>query len=610
MSRHLFPESNGARGLFGTQLVRALDAEIGDNLHEASDKQISRLVSLKFGGNPYLLIRQLSLDLASKEAELILLRKQTFQREQELIRLCTEYGDLSSIEIDQRLHALKIEDDVHKVLAELIDTAIDDPLSPGKKRQPRILHPKAKERTPRTNARPSKKSTSPVNDRLTVTNDHHKERPAWLQWFNSTDDLRPEDTQTEDSKVPVELQSIGKNDQAVVSPVPDASTDRYGFYNDAVPKRSGTPVEISSDMVKTIDKLKHLSELHDAKNDELIKKWDLFMRDTTRDGLRRGQDLELFGAKALSLKSASEDHWKTLLRLVNESGIPPKYRNKLWFELSGAKNKEVHGEFRRLVELAETTSDAQIVSSIEQINLDLHRTMPSNHYFNDVVNSQPGPHFYRLRNILYAFVVYKPDIGYSQGMNKMVGSLLLGVNEGTHGEMLTEEDVFWIFVSLSEDFVPSYGNLSYFHKDALPFIRRDLLLVQNVYCPRFLPALHQHFQKHGVETEVVMLAWWIGLFTESFVLLELWFKIFDSLLLTECPDVKFVSLSLAILKLFEGTIMELVSGDDIYRLMNNLNLHTVNQRNIRFSDLISVNNAFEKQIDPVELESRRRHMPW
>ena len=68
---------------------------LGGALHEIPDSQIRRVIHIKFNDKPEALIRQLSLDIALKEKELILLRQETFAREQLLIKLCNEYGNLS-----------------------------------------------------------------------------------------------------------------------------------------------------------------------------------------------------------------------------------------------------------------------------------------------------------------------------------------------------------------------------------------------------------------------------------------------------------------------------------------------------------------------------------
>jgi len=669
-------------GLFGLQtslpfplnekrvsLADSSDQPIGDNLHELSDKQISKLLQLKFHSNPMLLIRQLSKDLSTKESELILLRKEKFQREHELYRLCTEYGNLSRMEIDKRLNALKIEDDVHKVVSELIETAINDVPRPLRSKQRKSKSPTqsreiskngnisrndSRERSytePRAaNAARLELSTS----KLELLADKNDRRLGhWYNWLNRSEEALSSGSSTslnrfralsangfrkDSGKVPVELESMGFDSDTML-PSPDPNIDRHGFYNDtSMTKPPPRTPEIAKDsdltfaeatistfeISKSISTLKQLGELHDAKNEEHVRRWDVFMREIKKDGIRNNQDeQEIFGVKALNLKkhdglskffgSGEEEkneesrQFKSLHRLINSGGIPPKYRNELWFEVSGAKNKEVHGEYDRLLDIARTSTDSEIQAHVEQINLDLHRTLPSNKYFNDMATSQPGPHFYKLQNILYAFVAFKPEVGYSQGMNKIVGNMLLGVSEGnTMGtRRLSEEDVFWIFVSFTEDCLPKYNQLDYFHKDSLAFILRDCGIVQKAYFPRYLGELHHHFEKLGVDVQVILLGWWLGAFTDNFASVELWFKFLDSVLITECVEVKFVSYSLSFFKLFEKTLMEHERPEDIYKLMYNLKLSQVNQTNIRFQDLIQINNEFEKSMSGGELEALR-----
>jgi hypothetical protein len=86
------------------------------------------------------------------------------------------------------------------------------------------------------------------------------------------------------------------------------------------------------------------------------------------------------------------------------------------------------------------------------VELDLLRTLPDEPYFE---GHRPGCH--ALRNVLSAFVKYDPLMGYVQGMNFITASLLW------HS---SEEDAFWLFVMLMEDyslrenFLPNLPGLS------------------------------------------------------------------------------------------------------------------------------------------------------
>lgn len=69
---------------------------------------------------------------------------------------------------------------------------------------------------------------------------------------------------------------------------------------------------------------------------------------------------------------------------------------------------------------------------------DLPRTFPSNAW----VGSAEGQG--ALRNVLLAFSVHKPDVGYCQSMNFVAAMLLLCLN-------LSEERAFWVMVALIDD---------------------------------------------------------------------------------------------------------------------------------------------------------------
>lgn len=69
---------------------------------------------------------------------------------------------------------------------------------------------------------------------------------------------------------------------------------------------------------------------------------------------------------------------------------------------------------------------------------DLPRTFPANAW----VGSAEGQS--ALRNVLLAFSVHKPDVGYCQSMNYLAAMLLLCLD-------LSEERAFWVMVALIDD---------------------------------------------------------------------------------------------------------------------------------------------------------------
>lgn len=727
-------------------------SSLGSNLHELSDKQINKLVSVKFGGNPNLLVRQLSSDLTAKELELILLRKEKFVREQELYKIVNEYCNLSSLEIDQRLNGLSHDLNLDKVLSGMIGMAIrEDIKEPYSVPERPLSGTLTAVSDSSASSRPHvRKASSELGSRQAQDDVQVRENrsSSWLSnWFSSHEDYYDRNSvstsslpskteknapqgpsrassfiknslanfgnlrhleESPRSKVPVELDAFnGYEDESDLSPsidavapvVGDINTDKYGFYNDVDQlvlkkedskeetsfldaqntlkrggslKRQGTvslsedfadltsselqsglvdvrgitstrsPISVDERPSSSIDKLKEISKLHDEKSLQFDKQWDIFLRELLRDyykySNKRGHGTDdgaasMLGLRGLNLvkldKSISlflpqkahnekddEDHqenglryFKRLRTLVGKSGIPSKYRNELWYELLGAKNVKVAGEYQQLLDISRSTSDKLILSNINQINLDLHRTLPSNIFFNNLISSERGPNFYKLQRILYAFVVYKPEVGYCQGMNKIVGNLLLGdsLADETRGRM-AEEDLFWIFVAVIDQVLPHYGNsqLNYFSSESLKHIRRDQQIIYEKYFPRFMPKLHKHLTSLLVQVEFITLNWWLSLFTENFLSLEIWFKIFDNLLVNSSSiDTQLIALSLSTFQIFESVLLGVHRCDDVYLMMNNLNRNNATKMNLKFSDLMRANSNIQKRIDVGELEAFR-----
>lgn len=130
--------------------------------------------------------------------------------------------------------------------------------------------------------------------------------------------------------------------------------------------------------------------------------------------------------------------------------------------------------------------------SLHQIELDLNRTYPDERYFSDA-----GPGQGALRRVLSAFAKYDTQLGYVQGMNFIMGALLW------HS---TEEDAFWLFVALVEDY-----ELRDNYMPRLPGLSKHAQML-DVLVLEYLPALHFHFTEHRVLVEMYATDWCFSLF--------------------------------------------------------------------------------------------------
>ncbi|KAI9307267.1 rab-GTPase-TBC domain-containing protein [Cunninghamella echinulata] len=150
-------------------------------------------------------------------------------------------------------------------------------------------------------------------------------------------------------------------------------------------------------------------------------------------------------------------------------GIPHIYRGKAWMHYSGAQRRmEANpGLYDTLLNTA-LTMDEQQNEYIEVIVRDLHRTFPDNLHFtcqqqqdehgNMFMNPDTNPILVSLKNVLFAFSLHSPQVGYCQSLNYVVGLFLLMLMDQHHYQkepVAAEEQAFWLLVALVHDYAPN-----------------------------------------------------------------------------------------------------------------------------------------------------------
>eukprot|EP01119_Soliformovum_irregulare_P013399 TRINITY_DN3555_c0_g1_i4.p1 TRINITY_DN3555_c0_g1~~TRINITY_DN3555_c0_g1_i4.p1 ORF type:complete len:1271 (+),score=446.37 TRINITY_DN3555_c0_g1_i4:64-3813(+) len=134
-----------------------------------------------------------------------------------------------------------------------------------------------------------------------------------------------------------------------------------------------------------------------------------------------------------------ENRGKSVKQLIRR-GIPPELRGDLWYRLSGAADKASmnNNYYDYLLAFSDTQSNPRTVNNID---LDLHRTFPEHAYFQSNIGRE------KLRRVLLAFSIRNPAIGYCQSMNILAGVLLM---------FMDEERAFWSLAQIVEDLLPNY----------------------------------------------------------------------------------------------------------------------------------------------------------
>lgn len=165
--------------------------------------------------------------------------------------------------------------------------------------------------------------------------------------------------------------------------------------------------------------LEQLTELHDALQAERDVRWNDFLRrvraerannvDRATNNTPEAELLngELIGIATLGRSTKTKNkylHFKSLVL----AGIPVSLRPKIWAECSGATGLRNPGYYEDLVARSQDGSDVD-PDIASQIKADVRRTLTDNVFF------RQGPGVQRLEELLRAYSLHNPRIGYCQG---------------------------------------------------------------------------------------------------------------------------------------------------------------------------------------------------
>ncbi|TFK50175.1 TBC-domain-containing protein [Heliocybe sulcata] len=325
-----------------------------------------------------------------------------------------------------------------------------------------------------------------------------------------------------------------------------------------------TPRHVCANTIRRL--LSQLTEIHDQQQAAQRKEWDTFVNKRRKAKVSKTAAASVASSAAgaaavLGLGSAVEeeelshsegligfaqlgnrDERKEFDRLIR-SGIPLVYRSKIWFECSGALEMMEPGLFRDL--LSETDGGNGVGVEIEK---DVGRTMPLNIFFGG-----DGAGVDKLRRVLTVYSRRNPEVGYCQGMNLIVSTLLL-----VHAD---EEEAFWVLAAIVERILPE----DFFSPSLLPSRACPLVLMD--YVQELMPKLHAHLNELGVDLPAICFSWFLSLFTDCLPV-ETLFRVWD-VFLVDGLDVLF-RLALAILRSNEQELMRCDSIPAVYVALESL----------------------------------------
>lgn len=210
-------------------------------------------------------------------------------------------------------------------------------------------------------------------------------------------------------------------------------------------------------------------------------------------------DWEFWGEVMSNYQSVARNHPRQLSRAI-QAGIPPALRGMMWQLMSSSKNEEM--EIIYAYYLKQTSAHEKA------IRRDLNRTFPEQDYFQD----GKGIGQENLFNVIKAYSLYDPEVGYCQGMQFVVGPLLLN---------MPDEEAFSTFVRLMK----SYDLRGHFTPN-MPALQLRLFQFDRLL-EDLLPLLHRHLVRQGVKSSMYASQWFMTLFSYRFPL-DFVYRVLDS----------------------------------------------------------------------------------
>ncbi|GAA5954989.1 hypothetical protein JCM8115_005588 [Rhodotorula mucilaginosa] len=250
-------------------------------------------------------------------------------------------------------------------------------------------------------------------------------------------------------------------------------------------------------------------------------------------------DWEFWGRVMSDYEEVARSQPRELSRAI-QRGIPPALRGMTWQLMSAAKDENLEFVYS---ELLKQTSPHE-----KSIARDLNRTFPKHEYFKDA----EGVGQENLFNVVKAYSIYDDEVGYTQGLQFIVGPLLLN---------MPDEEAFCVLVRLME----SYDLRSHYTPN-MPGLQLRLFQFDRLV-EELVPSVFLHLLRQGVKSSMYASQWFLTLFGYRLPL-ELVSSVFD-LVFAEGVEALF-RFAVALLKRNEAYLLTLEFEELIDFLKNGL----------------------------------------
>lgn len=194
---------------------------------------------------------------------------------------------------------------------------------------------------------------------------------------------------------------------------------------------------------------------------------------------------------------------KQVEKLIRK-GLPAKVRGEIWLRLIGNPMGLTQDFFEIAVAKAQKLHEALALGEVEAlgkegslkfIKQDISRTFHQMGYF-----KEGSPLNQQLQDLLEAFTISRPDIGYVQGMSYIAGMLLLNLEPCKAFLMLG-------------NIIGSPLLIPFYRLDQVGISHRCQLF--KVVLRHNLPEISDHFENEGLKLGVFLIEWFLTLYSRS-----------------------------------------------------------------------------------------------
>ncbi|KAG2126289.1 rab-GTPase-TBC domain-containing protein [Suillus clintonianus] len=250
-----------------------------------------------------------------------------------------------------------------------------------------------------------------------------------------------------------------------------------------------------------------------------------------------GIDWGFWGAVISDYQGFAASNPQKLAKAI-EKGIPDALRGMMWQLMAASKDIELENTYLSLLKESSPHEKA--------ITRDLGRTFPHHDFFTD----GQGIGQEHLFNVLKAYSLYDPQVGYCQGLPFVVAVLLLN---------MPDEEAFSLLVRLMHSYDLRGHFLPEMPKLQLRLYQFDRLIEE------LSPVLHVHFLRQGIKSSMFCSQWFLTLFSYRFPL-EIVVRIYDNCLASGIEAI--FAFSIVLLQKNEEVLLTL-KFDDILAFLKN-----------------------------------------